>query len=120
MDIEQIEQLNIDQLGGMAGFVNINNYLNTMTDYRPLSFMRGTREVSDYFSSFLGADTNVETSSHMTGVLINALKDFYKEKGFDQQTIERKSQDIYSFCDEKKAKCRTSEHFSNLKFAGSR
>lgn len=101
LNIVQIEQLNIDQLG-MAGFVNINNYLNVQTDYRPLSFMRGTREVSDYFSTFLGADTNIETSSHMTGVLINVLKDFYREKSFDQQTIERKSQDIYSFCDEKR------------------
>lgn len=101
LDILRIEQLNIDQLG-MAGFVNIDNYQNNDTSYRPLSFMRGTREVSDYFSLFLGADTNIETSSHMTGVLINVLKDFYREKDFDQQTIEAKSQTVYAFCDEKR------------------
>lgn len=101
LDIVQIEQLNIDQLG-MAGFVNINNYQNENTDYRPLSFMRGTREVSDYFSSFLGADTNIETSSHMTGVLINALKDYYRHKEYELSEIEQKSQAIFSFCDDKR------------------
>jgi len=101
LDIFRIEQLNTDQLG-MAGFINITNYLNDNIEYRPLSFMRGTREVSDYFSSFLGADSNIETSSHMTGVFINALKDFFAFQEYDLARKEQLSQAIYAFCDEKR------------------
>ena len=88
LDIIANEQLNIDQLS-MAGFVNVDNHQNTNNSYRPLAFMRGTREVSDYFSSFLGAAENRETSAHMTGVFIQALKDYMLHCDYDPDTVEQ-------------------------------
>lgn len=101
LNILEIEQLNIDQLS-MAGFVNVDNYQNPNTDYRPLAFMRGTREVSDYFSSFLGAAQNRETSSHMTGIFIKALKDYMRHHEYTADEIEELNQSVFSFCDTKR------------------
>lgn len=101
LNIIATEQLNIDQLS-MAGFVNVDNHQNTNSSYRPLAFMRGTREVSDYFSSFLGAAENRETSAHMTGVFIQALKDYMRHCDYDPDTVEQLNQNVFSFCDDKR------------------
>ncbi len=101
LDIIKISQLNIEQLG-MAGFVNINNYQNEDTAYRPLSFMRGNKDVAGYFASFLGAETNVESSSHMTGIFIKALKEYFIEKEYNLNTKEQLNQAVFSFCEEKR------------------
>jgi len=101
LNIIATEQLNIEQLS-MAGFVNIDNHQNPNSSFRPLAFMRGTREVSDYFSSFLGAAENRETSAHMTGVFIRAFRDFVHDRGYDYTEAETITQRVFSFCDEKR------------------
>lgn len=101
LDIVEIEQLNIDQLG-MAGFVNVDNYKNPNTEYRPLSFMKGTKEVSDYFATFLGASLDIDTSRQMTNKLISVLKEYYEVKEYDLAKKEELNQVVFAYCDEKR------------------
>lgn len=101
LDIVKIEQLNLDQLG-MAGFVNITNYQNKDSSFRPLSFMKGTREVTDYFANFLGADQNIETSAHMTELFVKVLNDYFTHKEYDANRRELLNQSVYTFCEERR------------------
>lgn len=65
-----------------------------------LSFVRGNKEVSYYFMSFIDCD-NKTTSAESTNRLIRALEDFCKERDYDRETMIRKRNEIFQYCDDR-------------------
>lgn len=64
-----------------------------------LSFVKGNKDVSYYFMSFIDCD-NKTTSSESTQKLTNALDAFSKEKNYDRETKIRKRNEIFKYCED--------------------
>jgi len=100
--INMIKELNTDQIA-MAGFINMSIYQNDSDERRYLSFMKGVKNISEYFVAFVGADDNKETSRDMTRTFIGALKDYFKEKNYEVDEKTRLEQQVYNYCEDKRS-----------------
>ena len=100
--INMIKELNTDQIA-MAGFINMSIYQNDSDERRYLSFMKGVKNISEYFVAFVGADDNKETSREMTRTFIGSLKDYFKEKNYDVDEKTRLEQQVYNYCEDKRS-----------------
>ncbi len=99
--INMINELNTDQIA-MAGFINMTIYGNTGDDRRYLSFMKGVKNISEYFVSFLGSDEDKATSRDMTRTFVSALRDYFSENEYDANNVSRLEGLIYNHCEEKR------------------
>jgi nucleoid-associated protein YejK len=100
--VKMIQELNVEQIA-MAGFVNMSIYTNNNADTRRyLSFMKGVKNISDYFVAFIGADEDKETSREMTRVFIGTLKEYFKSKEYESDKISALEQTVYNFCEDKR------------------
>lgn len=99
--INMIKELNIDQIA-MAGFVNMNIYKSSDDERRYLSFMKGVKNISDYFVSFVGADEDKASSKDMTRTFIGALKDYLKSKEYELDKVNNLEQTVYRYCEDKR------------------
>lgn len=100
--INMIKELNTDQIA-MAGFINMSIYQNPDDDRRYLSFMKGLKNISDYFVAFIGADEDKATSRDMTRTFVGALRDFFKSKEYEADEVSRLEQSVYSHCEDKRS-----------------
>lgn len=62
-----------------------------------LSFVRGNKDVSYYFMSFVDCD-NKTTNTESTKRLIKALDEYTTEKGYDRTTRIKKKNEVYEYC----------------------
>ncbi|QDF27713.1 nucleoid-associated protein [Halarcobacter anaerophilus] len=96
--IKMINELNTDQIA-MAGFINIDSY-SSDEERKYLSFMKGVKDVSEYFVDFMGADEKKESSKETTKLFVSTLNNYLKET-FDEEKIQSLQMRIYNLCDEK-------------------
>lgn len=99
--VNMIKELNTDQIA-MAGFVNMNIYQGVDDERRYLSFMKGVKNISDYFVSFVGADEDKASSKDMTRTFIGALKDYLKSKAYETDKVTSLEQAVYNYCEDKR------------------
>lgn len=99
--VNMIKELNTDQIA-MAGFVNMSIYESANDERRYLSFMKGVKNISDYFVSFIGADEDKESSKDMTRTFIGALKDYLKSKEYETDKLTSLEQAVYNYCEDKR------------------
>lgn len=105
--ITMIKELNIDQIA-MAGFMNISIYSGVDKNRRYMSFMRGKKDISEYFVNFMGANEDKETAKDTTKLFVKTLNDYLQIKEYDtthktrEEQISSKQMDIYNYCVNKK------------------
>jgi len=76
LQIEPVDVLDINKLA-MAGFINLTRYeedKSGRSEWRYISFLKGLREVSDYFVRFLGAGEDRMRPRDATVGLVKAIK----------------------------------------------
>lgn len=100
--INMVRELNIEQIA-MAGFINLSTYGEADEKRKYLSFMRGIKDVSDYFVSFMGADDNKSSSEEMTRLLIDTLRAYFKSKDLSSEEVAKQEESVYRYCEEKRA-----------------
>jgi len=105
LEIELIKELNIEQIA-MASFLNVSIYQSQGEDRRYISFMKGKKDITEYFSDFIGADESKETSAVSTKHFVNLLNNYLtKEKEFNTEFKDKKEQikeikmKVFNICD---------------------
>lgn len=89
--LELIKQitLNIDQMA-MASVINLTKYSNREGNY--ITFLKGLRDIPDYFIDFIGADSNRNREvAQITKEWVNAINDFFQLHNYSQELIEQKT-----------------------------
>lgn len=100
--IKMIDELNTDQIA-MAGFINMSIYQSDTDTRRYLSFMKGVKNISEYFVAFIGSDDDKATSRDMTKTFINALRDYLTANTYDSNDISRIEGQVYNYCEDKRS-----------------
>ena len=78
--------LNIDHMA-MAGVVNLDKYINQNGDY--ITFLRGLRNIPDYFISFIGADSDRRRDiREVTSRWAYAIREYFEHSDVNQETEE--------------------------------
>lgn len=99
--INMINELNTDQIA-MAGFINMSIYQSEADNRRYLSFMKGVKNISEYFVAFIGSDDDKATSKDMTKTFVLALRDYFKGRDYTPNDISRLEGVIYNHCEDKR------------------
>lgn len=89
--LELIKQitLNIEQMA-MASVVNLSKYRDSENNY--ITFLRGLRDIPDYFIDFVGADSNRNRQvAQITKDWVKAINDFFESQHYSQEIIEEKT-----------------------------
>ena len=98
-DIKTLDMSKID----VACLINLSKWqeieaLEDPTKDTYLSFVRGNKEVSVYFMTFI--DCNDKTTSKLSSKrLLTALKDHLETKGYTREVIRQKKNDVHAYCD---------------------
>jgi len=100
--IKMIDELNTDQIA-MAGFINMSIYQSTTDARRYLSFMKGVKNISEYFVAFIGSDDDKATSKDMTKTFIRALRDYFTANSYESDTVSRIEGQVYNYCEDKRS-----------------
>lgn len=95
--------LSIEELG-MAAFINVSIYQNKNDDRRYISFLRGKRDIANYFVNFLNAGNFRLKTSEITKLLVESILDYLSRLNLDERDIERKRVQIFEFIDGKRKK----------------
>ena len=75
LDIIKQITLNIEHMA-MASVINLSKYQSNQSNY--LTFLKGLREIPDYFVDFIGADKNKKRDiKELTEKWVKAIEDFY-------------------------------------------
>lgn len=102
LDIGTIKELDIDQFA-MAGFINLSIYQQNNNERQYLSFMRGERDVSGYFTSFLGsAKESTESTAQITAKLVHAIQEYMTENDYEQDKSEEAVRRVVQYCENQK------------------
>lgn len=101
LTLEDIKNLDLSRVD-VACLINLTDWKNieakTETDRQTyLSFVKGMKQVSYYFMSFLDVD-NKKTSSESTNSLIRAFEDFSDHKQWDRKTKIKKRNEVFTYC----------------------
>lgn len=94
LDIKKLEALAIDKLA-RANRLNISKW-ETGTVETYLAFIKGTREVSNYFQKFIGS-TDLTSSKINANNLKNALSIYMREKKYSEDKKEEVLKNIGSY-----------------------
>ncbi|MBF0402261.1 MAG: nucleoid-associated protein [Magnetococcales bacterium] len=97
--------LNLDQLH-MAARIRVTRWLAGQ-EKRYLSFVkgRGGGDIAKYFREFLGC-TDFSSSQEQTKALVQAVKDYGKEKGYTAEENRILRQKVYTYCEEQRTENR--------------
>lgn len=99
LDIKKLEILAIDKLA-RANRLNITKWkLNNEETY--LAFIKGTRQVSDYFQKFIG-NTDLTSSTINSKNLNNALKKYMRQEKFSEDEKSNKNKEIHTYLEKKR------------------
>lgn len=101
LTLEDIKNLDLSKVDvacliNLTEWENIEN--NIETDRQTyLSFVKGMKQVSYYFMSFLDVD-NKRTSSESTNSLIIAFDKYSEHKNWDRNTKIKKRNEVFTYC----------------------
>ena len=93
--IKELMSLDIDKMD-IGNFINITKWSNSEPTY--LSFLRGRKEVRQYFTEFIGC-TDQTTSKETSTKLKNALTDFCKNKEYSDEVSQRIRNEVVHYCE---------------------
>ena len=92
LELSQFLSLNIDKMA-MASVINISKYLKKEDNY--ITFLKGIREIPDYFIKFMGADKDVKRDlREQTRNWIEAIGLYLKEEDVETKDIQLIIQDL--------------------------
>jgi nucleoid-associated protein len=100
IDIKNLDLNKVD-VACMINLTKWNNF-NTGLDKESktyLSFVKGNKDVSYYFMSFIDCD-NKTTSSESTQRLTSAIEAYSIERNYDRETKIRKRNEVYLYCED--------------------
>ena len=101
LDIERLQTLDIEKLA-RANRLNITNWVDgTKETY--LAFIKGTREVSNYFQHFIGS-TDLTSSKVNATNLKKALSKYMREKQFSEDRKEDVHKNIGNYIEDRRDK----------------
>ena len=84
--------LNIDKMA-MASVINISRYTDGQDNY--ITFLRGLRDIPDYFISFIGANKDRKKDiREVTKSWLDAIEQFYENKELSAESIEDRAKSI--------------------------
>lgn len=101
LNIKDIKSLDLNKID-VACLINITKW-NSITKGEDkesktyLSFVRGNKDISLYFMSFIDCNDN-KTSSESTKRLVNAINEYCGEIGLDRDASIRKKNEVYDYC----------------------
>ena len=101
LNIKDIKSLDLNKID-VACLINITKW-NSITKGEDkesktyLSFVRGNKDISLYFMSFIDCNDN-KTSSESTKRLVNAINEYCGEFGLDRDASIRKKNEVYDYC----------------------
>ena len=94
LDLVKQITLNIEHMA-MASVINITKYQADRHNY--LTFLRGLRNIPDYFMDFIGADSSRNKEiAQITKDWVKAINDFFDAKEYPQDTVEEKANILLS------------------------
>ena len=101
LNIKDIKSLDLNKID-VACLINITKWNNiTKGEDKEsktyLSFVRGNKDISLYFMSFIDCNDN-KTSSESTKRLVNAIDKYCDEMGMDREASIRKKNEVYDYC----------------------
>jgi len=101
LTIQQILNLDLSRLD-VAALLNISKWQKyTGGDEEGvrtyLSFIKGKKDLSDYFLDFIGC-ADKSTSADSSKALLSALNKYLAEKGFSTDDIKYKKKAVYDYC----------------------
>ncbi len=103
-DLKEVEILENEKLA-VASFININQYQNDSQKHY-ISFIRGLREVANYFIKFLGVGEDKITAKQQTNELVKAIKNYIKILNVDEDEknniLNRVYDTLFRFAEDKK------------------
>ncbi len=101
LDINKLETLAIDKLA-RANRLNISKWEQN-TDETYLAFIKGTREVSDYFQRFIG-NTDLTSSKVNSSNLNTAMNRFMRQENYTEEEKANKRQKIFNYIEDRRKK----------------
>ena len=103
LTLENVKNLDLSKVD-VACIINLTDWAK-IEDDKPtdrktyLSFVKGLKEVSLYFMSFIDVN-NKNTSSESTSRLVKAIEDYANVKGWDRDTKINKKNKVFAHCEE--------------------
>lgn len=92
LDLDKFLTLNIDKMA-MASVLNLTKYSTSKDNY--LTFLKGLREIPDYFIKFMGADKDKKRDiKDQTREWLKAIGTYLKDEGTDDKSREIIIQDL--------------------------
>lgn len=101
LHIKDIKSLDLNKID-VACLINITKWNNIKKGIDKesktyLSFVRGNKDVSNYFMSFIDCNDN-KTSSESTKRLVNAVDKYCEKIGLDRNVAIQKKNEVYDYC----------------------
>ena len=94
LDLRDSMYLSMDKID-VAGFVNVSKWRAKKETY--LSFTRGKKDISEYFTGFMGC-TNRKSAKDASRGLLTALETYIKSKEFTEEQKTDKKEAVYEYC----------------------
>lgn len=114
LDLDKFLTLNIDKMA-MASVLNLTKYSNEKDNY--LTFLKGLREIPDYFIKFMGADKDKKRDlKSQTRHWLEAIATYLKDEGTEDKSVEIIIQDLINTVKDlkKKETILTAETIANI------
>ena len=101
LTLDDIKNLDLSKVD-VACLINLTDWVcienNSETDRKTyLSFVKGMKEVSYYFMSFIDVD-NKTTTSESTNRLLKAMDDYFLKNNLDRTIKTKKRNEVYEYC----------------------
>ena len=100
LSIQEIKNLNLNKMD-LASIINITRWelsadlANEIKTY--LTFIRGKKNLSDYFQNFIGCADKTTASASST-LLLDAINSYIAEKGIEEKTAKVIKNKIFDYC----------------------
>ncbi|MGL1903111.1 MAG: nucleoid-associated protein [Fibrobacterales bacterium] len=95
LNIAVLKTLDIEKLA-RANRINLSKWINKDDSY--LAFIKGTRDVSQYFQKFIG-NTDLASSTSNCNSLKKAMQEYMKEKEFNVELKDKINKDVFEYMD---------------------
>lgn len=100
LSLDQIERLDLDKLH-MAGSINLDDWMSgNVSKYICFKKSSRARDVTDYFSTFIGV-SEYQSTAKDTQNLIDAVVKYCRQNNFSAERVEETRQSALTYCNEK-------------------